>query len=170
MREILFRGKDHETGTWYEGFYLELSETTYCSKGDYDRHPDNTKHYIVFDRMTDWGLPNQHLRADVDPSTVGQYTGLKDKNGKKIFEGDIVDILTENEEIGVIEYDDGGFQVEADGFIVDFHANINGTDLEVIGNIHDNKSLLNNQEAGEWSSWCKFNIHDNPELQKGGEG
>ena len=43
MREILFRGKDPETGTWYEGFYLELSETTYCSKGDYDRHPDNTK-------------------------------------------------------------------------------------------------------------------------------
>ena len=72
MREILFRGKDPETGKWYEGFYMALSETTYCFKGDYDRHPDNTKHYIVFDRMTDWGLPNQHLRADADPSTVGQ--------------------------------------------------------------------------------------------------
>ena len=90
MREILFRGKDPESGTWYEGYYMALSDTTYCFQGDYAAHPDNTKHYIVFDRMTDWGLPNQHLRANVDPVTVGQYTGLKDTNGKKIFEGDFV--------------------------------------------------------------------------------
>ena len=87
MRDILFRGKGLDTGKWYEGFYIALSDTTYCFKEDYDRHPDNTKHYIVFDKMTDWCLPNQHLKADVDPSTVGQYTGLKDKNGKRIFEG-----------------------------------------------------------------------------------
>ena len=62
MRDILFRGKDSDTGKWYEGFYMALSDTTYCFKEDYDRHPDNTKHYIVFDKMTDWCLPNQHLK------------------------------------------------------------------------------------------------------------
>ena len=78
------------------------------------------------------------------PKTVGQYTGLLDKNGTKIFEGDIVDILTENEELGVVVYEDGGYYVNADGFCVDFHQNINGTDLEVIGNIHDG-----------WNRWSK---------------
>lgn len=87
MRKILFRGKDPETGKWYEGFYMALSDTTYCFEKDYAAHPDNTKHYIVFDEMTDWGLPNRHLRADVDPTTVGQYTGLNDKNGKRILRG-----------------------------------------------------------------------------------
>ena len=78
----------------------------------------------------------------VNPETLGECTGLKDKNGELIFEGDIVDILTENEEIGVVAYEDGGFLVNADGFSIDFHANINGADLEVIGNIHDNPELL----------------------------
>lgn len=135
MREILFRGKQLDNGEWVEGFIVASRENTY---------PDGfemiTVDGINYDELESY-IPDFTSYA-VDPDTVGQYTGMKDKNGKKIFEGDIVDILTENEEIGVIEYDDGGFQVEADGFIVDFHANINGTDLEVIGNVHDNPELL----------------------------
>ena len=120
MREILFRGKRLDNGEWAHGNLVCWKDgTASIDDGSYD--------------MPQWAI---------DIATVGQYTGLTDKNGKKIFEGDIVDILTENEEIGVVAYEDGGFLVNADGFCVDFHANINGTDLEIIGNIHDNPELL----------------------------
>ena len=153
MREILFRGKDPETGTWYEGFYMALSDTTYCFKGDYDAHPDNTKHYIVFDRMTDWGLSNQHLRADVDPSTVGQYTGLKGKNGKRIFEGDIVKTSDITHE-GVIQIPGESFEIAmrkgcwvmVDREDWDF-LETNHECIRVIGNIHDNQELLKGGEG-----------------------
>lgn len=74
--------------------------------------------------------------------TVQQFTGVLDETGKKIFEGDIVDILTENEERGVITYENGVFVVKASTFVVDFMSNINGEDVEVLGNIVDNPELL----------------------------
>jgi len=127
MREILFRGK-RNNGEWVEGSLVVWPDgaTDIC-------YSENDS----FVEMT---------KTIVNPASVGQYTGLTDKNGIKIFEGDIVDILTEDEEIGIVAYDDGGFQVEADGFCVDFHSNINGTDLEVIGNIHDNPELIGGGE------------------------
>ena len=54
-REILFRGKDKDSGRWYYGNYMALNKTTYCVAEDYAAHPDNTEHFIVFDQMTDWG-------------------------------------------------------------------------------------------------------------------
>ena len=129
MRKILFRGKrngyaEQRDRDWLEGSLLV---------------GDNGECEICY------GTPRIRITYSVIPVTVGQITGLLDKNGKKIFEGDIVDILTENEEIGVVAYEDGGFLVNADGFCVDFHSNINGTDLEVIGNIYDNPELLEAQ-------------------------
>ena len=130
MREILFRGKRIDNGEWVEGF-LYITHNGEYEIGRYDP-------YVDIERIT----------FVVAPATVGQYTGLTDKNGQMIFEGDIVDILTENEETGVVAYDDGGFLVNADGFCVDFHSNINGSDLEVIGNIHDNPELLGGGKDG----------------------
>lgn len=54
MRDILFRGKDKDDGKWYEGAYRAYDDTTYCFKEDYDSHPENTHHTIVFSRMTEY--------------------------------------------------------------------------------------------------------------------
>ena len=86
----LYRGKSKRTDKWYYGSYLKLDKTTYCFAEDYVAHPDNTEHFIVYDEMTDWGLPNKHTMIEVSPETIGQFTGLLDKNNNKVFDGDIL--------------------------------------------------------------------------------
>ena len=144
MREILFRGKRVDSGEWVQGclVFIEASNVK-TTDGKINKSVCCiTKPYFPFE-ITVNDADNLDLALyRIIPETVGQYTGLTDKNGKKIFEGDIVDILTENGEIGVIAYNDGGFLVEADTFCVTFQDNINGTDVEIIGNIHDNPELL----------------------------
>lgn len=130
MREILFRGKRDDTGEWIEGDLRQDKDlgTSYISGWSY--YADCA------------GLEREPFEHEVIPESVGQYTGLTDIDGVKIYEGDIVDILTENEEVGAVTYDDGGFVITADGFTVSFLDNINGTDVRVIGNIYDNPELL----------------------------
>lgn len=141
MREILFRGKCKKTGRWFTGQYIHLHKTTYCVKEDYEADKENNLMYIVFEEMTDWGLPNRHLRVDVIPETVGQYTGLTDKNGKNIFEGDIIKFCAGLKKPYIVEFDTGRFVLTRS----DAHAEIIDVCIvpcEVIGNIHDNPELL----------------------------
>ena len=71
MCEIIFRGKEKNTKKWVHGGYASKSETTYAFAEDYEKKPVETKHYIVADEMTDWGLPNKLVCYEVIPETIG---------------------------------------------------------------------------------------------------
>ena len=151
MREILFRGKRVDNGEWVEGSLL-----------DYKPHYKWTAIYCLCDN--DDGMLEMY-RHDVNPSTVGQYTGLKDKNGKRIFEGDVIKIehsdyafdgmsLGYRTEQGMVAYDSMGMigivveKYKGENVWSDFFHVLGLTDriedwyFEVIGNIHDNPELL----------------------------
>lgn len=129
-REILFRGQT-ASGEWVEGDLLINTANGYSFP--YIRYHVNDINYS---------------RAKVMPETVGQYTGLCDKNGKKIFEGDIVllDFSDGIPETGDIVWSrtDARFKFNSpDGT----EYGIDVTDVfEVIGNIHDNPELLKGGE------------------------
>ena len=121
MREILFRGKHN--GVWSEGnLVVKKDGVTIIT-------PDDTPLGVY---------------GQVDPDTVGQYTGVTDRNGVKIFEGDIVDGGDFSAEYGygVIRWEDGAFEAAGSDVAGTFYENYWGTDFEVIGNIHENPELL----------------------------
>lgn len=133
MREILFRGKRVDNGEWIKGFYIEANHHWH-NKGVH-------KEWIVKNVIQNGGWCNVGSKYAVIPETVGQYTGLTDENGTKIFEGDIVKWFGKKY---TVTYKEGRFIGEKEHFIgVDEYEFINlyGS-LEVIGNIHDNPELL----------------------------
>ena len=146
MREILFRGKT-EDGEWVEGFYL-VRKLRY--KGDksfmFERATISTG---IIESSGGFGERTECLEFEVIPETVGQYTGLTDKNGKKIFEGDIISEkppMNEIAYIGYVAYDE---EAAVWRFMINNDTKFNGVLLgtysrsyTVIGNIHDNPELL----------------------------
>lgn len=138
MREIKFRGKRLDNGEWVYGDYHHRAGGVHC----------------IIDMQPDFQGKVEYVIIQVDAETVGQFTGLRDKNDKDIYEGDIVKwILTmpavgvnggyeeyETEEIGEIKWDEGALQLGeycAAGFAYESEDY-----AEIIGNVHDNQELL----------------------------
>lgn len=149
MREILFRGKRKDNGEWIAGYLIIADERWFILI------TDNIQTYS-FTCLKD-GEYIFGKFIEVIPETVGQYTGELDKNGTKIFEGDIVDVKYNIDYVGVAKERIGMFRVV-------FHngcfmkAKIKGCGLyhiistdehTVIGNIHDNPELLKECEGNE---------------------
>lgn len=138
MREILFRGKRTKTGEWVSGLiwhHTEKASSIYSDELD--------KHV--------W----------VHPETVGQFTGLTDKNGKKIFEGDVVKFTDSPfgySYTGAVCFNEGSFCIKYEYWKKEKFHRIGQTDkwqdmgasgvvtyqYEILGNIHDNPELLEN--------------------------
>ena len=126
-RKILFKAKRKDNGEWVEGQYA------------YTTNP-----------LTEDGKPIKHLICNgtnifndlIDPDTLCQYTGLTDKNDKKIWENDIVE-LPDGEGYFTCEWEEGTarFVMNGDGLTVDFD-NYWSYQTEVAGNIFDNPELL----------------------------
>lgn len=144
MHEILFRGKRADNGEWVEG-NLNIDpdlKTALIWWFDYSSSED--------------GMERLEKDESVDPSTVGQFTGLTDKNGRKIFEGDIVSgIAYSSENIGEIVWTD-----KIAAFRVRYRCREDPTAWE-------NSSIRKAVSYGkknEYAAKIIGNIHDNPEL------
>lgn len=130
MREILFRGKRKDNGKWAYG-YLYIRNDGQYEISFYSKYFDS-----------------ERFTYDVIPETVGQYIGLTDKNGKKIFEGDILRRAYHPHEDVAIEWSDGSFRFREVNKPKDYGYSCvcciqNAVSrLKIIGNIYDNPELL----------------------------
>ena len=157
MREILFRGKRLDNGEWVEGFYVERQGKQWIyPSGD----PVISRSLARELRPMHSAKSTQKIMREgvpVDPATVGQYTGMKDKNGKRIFEGDVVEghchsAWSHYLQRCEVAYGRDGFEARHhvncgdDGWRYYTYRVLFSKDVVVIGNIHDNPELL---EVGE---------------------
>lgn len=147
MRQIRFRGKRKDTGEWVFGDLLHIDGGSLIYFGS---QTETETPYIENSSPIAVELFKTEI-AVVDPETVGQFTGLYDKNGKEIYEGDIVSGLKyEDFDFGkdgsvnsIVGWrnDTCSFELVAvNGLRMSLS---DGLDIEVIGNIHDNIELLN---------------------------
>ena len=137
IREVIFRGKRMDNGEWVCGDLLQDVESGICAIVSYVNLGGN-----IHD------LSESCIFA-VIPETVGQYTGLTDKNGVRIFEGDIVSLVKHDGLIYKVVYVPCRYElVNSKGvncFVLDIYKSEN---IEVIGNIHDNPELLGGENNG----------------------
>ena len=147
MREILFRGKRLDNDEWIEGYYVRATHHWH----KHGVHED----WIIAGAAANGGWFAIHERRAVDPQTVGQYTGRNDKNGRRVFDGDILQMMA--------FYPDGTSERLAIVF--------------VCWNDNDQCYVLCTEPGVHWDDFGNYgssayykiigNIHDNPELLEG---
>ena len=118
MKEILFKGKRKDTGEWTEGYFFKIWDRVFLL----------------------WGMTGDSPNMEeIIPETVGQYTGLTDKNGKKIFEGDIMQLCSACYPC-LVYWDGKGWAWKQNGKRREI--DLTHEKMDTIGNIYDNPELL----------------------------
>lgn len=149
MREIRFRGKIIDTGEWVYGYYVHLKDTS--------RKPMKGRERVthrIYTGMADTcavsdGYDFSPSWYEVVPYTVGQCTGLYDKDGREIYEGDIIKnckgkiklnntFTLDNFEIFEVKYEDASFNISSLSLVTNY--------IKVIGDIYDNPEMLKGDE------------------------
>lgn len=160
MTEIKFKGKRKDNGEWVEGTYhycagpgkMRFWDIKNGNRVFEDRDVEFNSHWILVPNKPDepgWDVRDTFMPHAVIPETVGQYTGLQDKNGKDIYEGDIYKNADGGRRTCQVFFLAGAFvggksesscmPLGWDGIMPDADQNW----IEVIGNIHENHELLN---------------------------
>ena len=148
MRNIEFRGKDIDTGEWKYGFYSQFHNRPLVNEPNihqiFELLEENSSP-IILGNTSIGGL-----WFTIDENTLGQFTGLKDKNGTKIYEGDVLigdipELVSSQNLIGIVEYEESAFiirfpnrkswQIQKVGFC-------SFMNYRVIGNVYDNPELI----------------------------
>lgn len=144
--DIEFRAKSIDDGKWVYGYYVQRQEYTPAPIGcTEEKYNKSLKHYIFQDGFSDWNMAKPWYRIDIDHKTLGQYTGLIDKNNKKIYNGDIVDSFSEEDGYKTLVVTHYNYQCTFNSgfglFDVDNEDDYYHDTVEIIGNIHDNPEI-----------------------------
>ncbi len=139
MRTIKFRGKSRKTGDWLVGDLLQVANEVFIAPSDGDWFD-----FIPWPKNNVFHLPS--ATYEVIPDTVGQFTGLLDRNGEEIYEGDVVVLRRGAKNISNAQAIEWCSHVSAFVRVIDDDAHfISEADMnlyQVVGNIHDNPELL----------------------------
>src|SRR5690554_2023207 len=143
-REIKFRGKRINNGQWVYGGYHKHTKRQVCPVGDDKLKDEDICHVIVQSGFADWNMPKPLEAIEVDPKTIGQFTGLKDKSGQEIYEGDVVKYGDTIHEVVFEQRNNTAYfgltyspeETRSFGHYQDLQQ------IEIIGNIYENPELL----------------------------